>query len=243
MHALILAGGEGSRLRADGVATPKAFVEIGGRPLVFRLAETLRSLGCVSITAAVRRRVLDEAAALARDARGAGLHVVPCDTPSSLHTLARGLESVPPGPVLCTMVDTVMRAGDWQHLFRRGDSLLQHGADACVAVTSYVDDEKPLWVTRRSDGMVRSFEAEPVLPALVTGGVYFLSSGIRDLAPRVVSLGVKRMRGFLAWLVEHGYQVATADVERIVDLDRGRDLAQAVTWLGEIGPTLPEPSA
>ena len=44
-------------------------------------------------------------------------------------------------------------------------------------------------------------------------------------------------------LTTEGYQVATADVERIVDLDRGRDLAQAVTWLGEIGPTLPEPSA
>ena len=70
----------------------------------------------------------------------------------------------------------------------------------------------------------------------MTGGVYFLSSGIRELAPRVVSLGVVRMRGFLRWLVEHGYHVATADVERIVDLDRGRDLAQAVTWLGGISP-------
>ena len=243
MHALILAGGEGSRLRADGVATPKAFVEIGGRPLVFRLAETLRTLGCASITAVIRRSVLDEVTALAGDGLGAGLNVVPCDTPSSLHTLARGLEAVPPGPILCTMVDTVMRVEDWQHLFDRADRLLQEGADACIAVTPFVDDEKPLWVTRGSDGMVRSFEAEPVTPALVTGGVYFLSSGIRDLAPRVVSLGVGRMRGFLRWLVEHGYHVATADVERIVDLDRGRDLAQAVTWLGGIGPALSEPIA
>lgn len=234
MHALILAGGEGARLRADGVATPKAFVEIGGRPLLFRLVETLRDLGCVSITAAVRRSVLHQAAGLARDAAGVGLTVVPCDTPSSLHTLARGLEAVPPGPILCTMVDTVMRAADWEQLFARGDRLLQDGADACVAVTSFVDDEKPLWVTRRPDGMVRAFGAERVTPALVTGGVYFLSSGIRDLAPRVVSLGVERMRGFLGWLVEHGYHVATAEVERIVDLDRGRDLAQAVTWLGGV---------
>ncbi len=234
MHALILAGGEGSRLRADGVATPKAFVEIGGRPLVFRLVETLRGLGCASITAVIRRSVLAQAGGLAQGALEAGLNVIPCDTPSSLHTLARGLEAVPPGPILCTMVDTVMREGDWQHLFDRADRQLQDGADACVAVTSFVDDEKPLWVTRRSDGLVRSFGAERVTPALVTGGVYFLSSGIRDLAPRVVSLGVERMRGFLGWLVEHGYRVATADVERIVDLDRGRDLAQAVTWLGGI---------
>lgn len=243
MHALILAGGEGSRLRADGVATPKAFVDIGGRPLMFRLVETLRELGCASITAAVRQSVLDETADVARGALANGLHVVPCDTPSSLHTLARGLQAVPPGPILCTMVDTVMRADDWHQLFDRADRLLQDGADACVAVTSYVDDEKPLWVTRRSDGMVRSFESEPVMPALVTGGVYFLSSRIRELAPRVVSLGVVRMRGFLRWLVEHGYHVASVDVERIVDLDRGRDLAEAVTWLGGVTPVIPERSA
>lgn len=242
MHALILAGGEGSRLRADGVATPKAFVEIGGRPLVFRLVETLRALGCSNVTAAIRSSVLEEAAALSHDARDAGFQVVPCDTPSSLHTLARGLEAVPPGPILCAMVDTVMRPQDWQYVFDRADRALQDGADACVVVTPYVDDEKPLWVTRRSDGMVRTFGAERVTPALVTGGVYFLSSGIRELAPRVISLGVERMRGFLRWLVEHGYHVATADVERIVDLDRGRDLAQAVTWLGGTVPTLPEAS-
>ena len=242
MHALILAGGEGSRLRADGVTTPKALVEIGGRPLVFRLVESLRELGCVTVTAAIRRSVLEEAVTLTRDARSAGLQVVPCDTPSSLHTLAQGLEAVAPGPILCTMVDTVMRADDWRLLFQRADGLLQDGADACVAVTPFVDDETPLWVTRRSDGLVRSFASKPVTPALVTGGVYFLSSGIRELAPRVISLGVTRMRGFLSWLVEHGYHVATADVERIVDLDRGRDLAQAVTWLGGIAPALPKAS-
>jgi hypothetical protein len=130
------------------------------------------------------------------------------------------------------MVDTVMRPEDWQRLFGRADRMLSEGADACVAVTPYVDDDNPLWVARRPDGTVSAFGVEQMSPALVTGGVYFLSSRIRDLAPRVLSLGVIRMRGFLAWMVEHGYGVATVEVERIVDLDRGRDLAQTATWLG-----------
>ena len=37
MHGLVLAGGEGSRLAADGVAAPKALVPVGGRPQLLRL--------------------------------------------------------------------------------------------------------------------------------------------------------------------------------------------------------------
>src|SRR5258706_3349964 len=120
MHALILAGGEGSRLRSDGVSTPKPFVELDGQPLLLRLGACLRALGCESVTALVRGSALDRAGPrLQLDASDA-MRVVACETPSSLHTLARGLETVPPGPVLCSMVDTVMRDSDWQEPFVPG---------------------------------------------------------------------------------------------------------------------------
>ncbi len=239
MHALILAGGEGSRLRADGVPTPKAFVEVGGRPLVFRLVDTLRGLGCETITAAVRRSALAAFARSTAAARDAGVRVFPCETPSSLHTLAQALEVVPPGPLLCSMVDSVMREEDWQRLYARADAALRDGADACIAITPHVDDDRPLFVARRRDGTVAAFGDEPVEPRLVTGGVYFLSSRIRELAPRVLRLGIVRMRGFLGWLAAHGYRVETAEVERIVDLDRGHDLAAAAEWLGAASPESP----
>jgi len=234
MHALILAGGEGSRLRSDGVSTPKPFIELGGQPLLLRLSETLSGLGCESVTALVRESALQRAGWLPSHGFS-GLRIVACETPSSLHTLARGLETVPPGPVLCVMVDSVLREDDWRELFRRAQRLLGAGADACIAITPFVDDERPLYVARHPAGAVAAFQEQPSVPALVTGGVYFLSSRIRSLAPRVVALGIARMRGFLRWLVEHGYRIETAEVARIVDLDRGRDLAVATAWLGEGG--------
>jgi NDP-sugar pyrophosphorylase family protein len=239
MHALILAGGEGSRLRSDGIRTPKAFVELEGRPLLLRLVDSLRALDCETITAVVRRSALAEAGPKSRGAGSASVRVLACETPSSLHTLAAGLEVVPPGPLLSVMVDSVMREEDWRRLFARADHLLRDGADACVAVTPHVDDETPLYVVRRPDGSVAAFRSEPVFPVLVTGGVYFMSSRVRDLAPRVLALGITRMRGFLSWLAEHGYRIETVEVERILDLDRGRDLAAAGAWLagGRLDPS------
>jgi NDP-sugar pyrophosphorylase family protein len=231
MHALSLAGGEGARLRSDGIRTPKAFVEVHGRPLLLRLVDTLRALGCETITAAVRKSALAEAGPAFHSAGAASVRVLACETPSSLHTLAAGLQAVPPGPLLCVMVDSIMREEDWRRLFARADHLLRNGADACVAVTPHGDDEKPLYVVRRRDGSVAAFRSEPVLPALLTGGVYFMSTQVRDLAPRVLALGVVRMRGFLSWLAEHGYRIETVEVERIMDLDRGRDVEAAGAWL------------
>jgi NDP-sugar pyrophosphorylase family protein len=231
MEAIILAGGEGRRLRDEGIGTPKAMVPLGGRPLLLRLRDTLAGLGFESITALVRRSVLDPAEQ-GRLAAIPGFRIVTCETPSSLHTLAEGLRAIGPGPAFCAMVDSVMREDDWRRVVASSARQLDDGADASVAVTPFLDDERPLYVWQRADGSVERFADRPGAPVLVTGGVYVLSSRVRSLVPRVLGLGMTRMRGFLAWLVEHGYRVETAEIPRIVDLDRGRDLAQAEAWIG-----------
>lgn len=235
MEAIILAGGEGRRLRDDGIAVPKAMVAVGGQPLLLRLRDTLAGLGFDAITALVRRGALDAAD---RDRWSAipGFRIVVCETASSLHTLAQGLEATGPGPTFCAMVDTVMREADWRRLVATSARHLDDGADASVAVTPFVDDERPLFVWRRKDGSVERFAEQPGVPVLVTGGVYALSSRVRSLVPRVLGLGTARLRGFLAWLVEHGYRVETTEIAHIVDLDRGRDLALAEAWLAEGAP-------
>src|SRR5258706_14440009 len=119
MHALILAGGEGSRLRSDGVSTPKPFVELDGQPLLLRLGACLRALGCESVTALVRGSALDRAGPrLQLDASDA-MRVVACQTPSSLHPLARGLETGPPRPGLRAIAQTVMTESEWRDVLVR----------------------------------------------------------------------------------------------------------------------------
>lgn len=231
MHGLILAGGAGSRLAAGGIGVPKALVEVAGRPQIVGLLETLAEVGCSSLTCALRADFPDVPRVLDGKRFGPPLTVVTCRTPSSLHTLVEGLNAAPPGPVFCTMVDTVMRAADWRAVYLATDRQLTAGADVVLAVTPYVDDESPVYVTRGGDGSVRVVSDEPLHPPLVTGGVYGLSAAARRAAAEAVSRGGHKVRGFLKTLVAEGRRVAAVEVPRIIDIDRPSDLHTANAWL------------
>ena len=239
MLGLILAGGEGTRLARDGIPGPKAMVEVAGRPLLFRLHDALREAGCETVWCALRRSALGALSSAGRSLPP-GLRVVPCETPSSLHTLVEGLAHIPTGPVLCAMVDTVMPAEDWRRVGETARSSSARAADGCIVVTGFVDDERPLYVSLRPDGMVAAFGEEPSTPVLVTGGVYLLGLRARALASPLLAVGVERMRGYLGALARLGHRLETVEVDRIVDVDRSSDLALASTWLAD-GESPPQP--
>ncbi len=224
-HGLILAGGEGSRLAADGVATPKALVPVGGRPQILNLVEILDRVGCASITCMVREGVRVEAPE--------SIVVRACRTPSSLHTLVAGLAVVPPGPVLCTMVDTVMPLADWRLVYAAVTAQLLAGSFAVLAVTPFVEDERPVYVARDAAGRAVDIADTPsngARPVVVTGGVYGFSPGARRLASVAVA-SQNRMRAFLKLLIAVRAPITTVEVAKIIDLDHKSDLEAAQRWL------------
>jgi NDP-sugar pyrophosphorylase family protein len=230
VHGLILAGGEGSRLAADGVKTPKALVEVAGQPQIVRLVETMTRLGVDGLTCMVREG-LPPVERLVGAVTSVPVRTVTCLTPSSLHTLVAGLDATPLGPVFCSMVDTVMPWRDWQRAFEAAERHLAGGADAVLVVTPATDDDRPLYVGLDEKHRVRAIGDERHDPPLVTGGVYGFSNHARELAREVLAQGRERMRVFLGVLVDRGRPVFAVRVPRVIDLDRARDLADANAWL------------
>lgn len=240
MHGLILAGGEGSRLAADGLTTPKALIDVAGRPQLLRLVEQLTSLGCSSITcmlheatlewlrAGTSPRVAATSRAIERLAR-----VVPCRTPSSLHTFVAGLEATPPGPVFATMVDSVLAPNDWARLYELTQRDLADGADAVLAVTPATDpDDAPLWVATDATRRVVAIGATAASArGLVTGGVYAFGASARRRAAEALASGLHRMRIFLGDLVASGADVRAVEVPHIIDIDHRNDLERADAYM------------
>jgi NDP-sugar pyrophosphorylase family protein len=234
MHGLVLAGGEGSRLAAEGVPTPKPLLEVAGQPLIVTLLRTLERLGCESLTCMVRADFPAVVQTLDASRFKPPFIVKTCSTPSSAHTLVEGLQTVPPGPVFCTMVDTVMRPRDWAAAYAATADHLAGGADAVLVVTPFLHDESPLYVTRDREGLARSLGSTPAGDARVSGGVYGFGPAAREAAREAVADGVQRMRGFLQRLIADGARVATVEVPQIIDLDRRSDWELAQAWMASL---------
>lgn len=245
MHGLILAGGEGSRLAADGLTTPKPLVEIAGRPQLVRLVDEFAALGCETITCMLREdayEYLRSSTALARQVHSLA-NVVRCQTPSSLHTFVAGLAHVPAGNVFASMVDSVMLPNDWRAVYEAAARHLASAADAVLAITpAHGDDDAPLWVTTDDGDRVLTLGGNPGSPTArprVTGGVYAFAPSARMRAASTLASGRHRMRIFLSDLVDSGARVMAVEVPNMIDVDHVQDLAKANSYLMSMTERMP----
>lgn len=230
LSGLILAGGLGSRLAADGVPEAKPLVRVGGVPQVVRLARALRAAGCADVVCMVRDD-LAGAVQAALDEGETGGRAVPCRTPSSLHTLVEGVEAAGGGALLCTMVDTCMAEADWVTFGMRAARGMATGEALLLAVTPFTgDDESPLFVDVDDTGRVRRIGGRPGERPLITGGVYALAPAAQRLARSCLEVGMSRMRTFLAHAALHLY-VGAIEIGRMIDIDHRTDLDAAERWL------------
>jgi len=237
VHGLILAGGEGRRLAADGVAGPKSLMRIGGRPQLTRLVETFEALGSETLTCMVRD---DVPASLLAEAGLSRTRVVRCHTASSLHTLVLGFAELPPGHVFCTMVDTVMPWHEWVRVWTACAGALAQGAPVVLVVAPVPEtDPHPLCVHTDAAGHVTGLDSDTHGAEWATAGVYGFGRAARARAPRAVTDGVERMRGFLSLLVREGAQIPLVTVERALDVDRQKDLEAANAWIAAWRATTP----
>jgi NDP-sugar pyrophosphorylase family protein len=225
MHGVILAGGAGTRLRADGVTESKPLVRVADTPQLVRLAGLLRALDCSTITAFLQRDFLDEAQELDLPAE---LRIVPCTTPSSLHTLALAVRTVPPGPIFCTLVDTVMRPLDWARVFVQACNDVMVGAEVVLAVTRAQDRaDRPLYVEVSGNRAATRIGESPA--QYVGAGVYAFAPRARRGILEAVGRGQSHLRSYLMQCPTQA-RTRVVVVPRVIDLDHASDLREANSW-------------
>ncbi len=216
----ILAAGEGSRLRSDGWAAPKPLVRVAGVPLIEHAIENFVAAGVERVTIIFNEAEEDCAAFVRSRFPSLDVEMLLRTTASSFESF-RALSGVmPSGRALFSTVDGWCPRADFAEFVRV--AVAAPAEESVLAVTPFVDDERPLWVRTRTDGTVAEIGAES--GDAVTAGAYVFSARARGLA---CSAPADRLRGFLRWLVTEGEPVRAVSIAQVVDVDRGRDVQVA----------------
>ncbi len=239
MNFGIIAAGEGSRLVEEGVAYPKPLVPLHGEPMIGRLIRIFIENGAGRISVIVNEH-MTEVRAFVEELKGqlpVPLDLVVKTTPSSMHSFYElGSLLKGHGRFIVTTVDTIFHEENFSAYVKAYASAPSE-VEGMMALTSFVDDEKPLYVETDHEGDIKAFldKKDEELPEgwreYVSGGIYGLSDRAVDVLDSCLVNGVSRMRNYQRALVEAGLKLKGFDMGKIIDVDHAGDIRKAEEFL------------
>ena len=227
----LIAAGLGSRLVSEGVAAPKPLVKVGGEPLLGRLFRIFLDNGAESISVITNEEMTEVHQFIQAQQLPIPLNVVIKSTPSSFHSFYE-LKPFLEGCKFClTTVDPIFREQEF------ADYISTFASDECddalMGVTSYIDDEKPLYVKVEEPSMRITGYANQAYEGCkyVSGGIYCMNERALALLPEAMEKGVSRMRGFQQYLVDAGMGVRAFNFSKVIDIDHAEDIQKAEQFI------------
>ena len=227
MRAGIIAAGLGERLKGAGV--PKPLVPVAGRPLLHWTVDALAACGASSVTILLNstgapvRRSLEQAFPLLR------WEFLEWDSPSSWESFRKVCLTLSDDdrPFAVATADVLARPED---VARFWDRVRTSRADAVLAVTPFIDDEKPLWADVDAAGRVTAVGEDARERRFATCGLYGMSAkASRALAGRAH----ERLRDYWTAAVREGLSVEAVVLDKTIDVDRPEDVRAAEQFLKE----------
>lgn len=227
----IIAAGEGSRLAQEGVEKPKPLVCLNGEPMINRLVRIFIANGAERIAIIVNQ--LNEQTALhmkqlMAQTSACSIELVVKSTPSSMHSFYELATKLDDAPFCLTTVDTVFKEEDFRAYL---DSFSKSDADGMMAVTDFIDDEKPLYVEVDEQMKIRNFCDERSDCRFVSGGIYGLTPRALVTLKRCIAEGQHRMRNFQRGLIADGLELKAYRFSKILDVDHATDIQKAEHFL------------
>lgn len=232
MRFAIIAAGEGSRLASEGIKAPKPLIEIQGVPLIERLVRIFARQGADSINIIVNEQQPETLAHIRELQKLFPINVVVKSTPSSMHSL-HALSHLLRGDKFClTTVDTLFHEEEFAEYIK---TFKESDGDGIMAVTDYIDDEKPLYVDTDSQLDITAFCDKPTENSrYISGGIYGLTPKAIDILDECMAEGIERMRNFQRRLVDGGMRLKAYPFTKIIDIDHAEDIEKAERFISRV---------
>ena len=223
MKFAIISAGEGSRLAQEGVALPKPLVQLNGVAMIDRLINIFAQNGADKVVVIINNEVpqTKEHLLALQKTSAVPLEVVIKTTPSSMHSFYELSKHLQDDKFCLTTVDTIFREDEFAKFIQY---FKESEADGCMAVTDFIDDEKPLHISTDGELNITGFHD-------AAGGIFCLTPKAIDTLNGCMERGMARMRNFQRQLVADGLQLKAYPFKKIVDVDHAEDIAKAEAFL------------
>ena len=223
----IIAAGEGSRLKRDGLRMPKPMVPVAGVPLIERVVSNYVKVGITQLWIIFNEDDRECATFVQERFPNLDIRCIVKTTRSSYESFWEVGSRSGAGLILMSTVDWICPEPAFRRFVDQARRCRQ--ASVVLAVTPFVADEKPLWVTLDPSGCVTGVGGSS--GDVVTAGLYLASGSVFAQAPHPSTLG--RLRDFLTWVVDRGVPVHGVVIDQVIDVDRAEDLHLAETLVQE----------
>lgn len=231
MDYAIIAAGEGSRLVQEGVKWPKPLVRLNGTTLIDRLIDVFLKNEASSISIIVNEEMTEVQEYLRNLELPVPFYLLVKSTPSSMHSFYELSHYLDGDAVCLTTVDTIFKEDEFSGYIRKFQK--EHQLDGLMAVTDYIDDEKPLYVDVDNELMIRGFldkQGEPPC-TYISGGIYCLRRAGLKVLNNSIAQGMSRMRNYQRQLIAEGLKLKAYPFSKIVDVDHAEDIRKAEEFL------------
>ena len=233
MNYAIIAAGEGSRLAKEGFTLPKPMVKLHGEMLIDRLISVFLSNNPENIYIIINEDSEILEAHLMRTDYQFPINIIRKSTPSSLHSFYEILKTAIQVDELClTTTDTVFKEAEFKNFISEFKNNTE--IDGLMAVTTFVDDESPLFVDVDADHNITAFnDKNDNQTPFISGGIYCLRKKAHGLVTGSVENGTNRMRNFQRHMLASDVQLKAYPFSKIVDVDHVADIQTAELFLLE----------
>jgi NDP-sugar pyrophosphorylase family protein len=232
MNYAIIAAGEGSRLVHEGVKLPKPLVTLNGTPMIRRLIDIFMRCNPTSLSIIVNEEMHQVREYLESLELPVPFKLVVKSTPSSMHSFYEVSRHFDSGKFCLTTVDTIFREDEFRKYIEAFEADEQ--ADGYMAVTSFIDDEKPLYIDTDDKMNITAFRDSAWDGVkFISGGVYGLTLPALKVLEDCMANGVSRMRNYQRALVDAGLRLKAHQFDKIVDVDHAGDIATAEAFVSQ----------
>lgn len=225
MNYAIIAAGEGSRLVQEGITLPKPLVKVNGKEMIRHLVDIFLQNDASSISIIVNEEMQEVQEYISQLEINVPLNIVVKSTPSSMHSFFELRNFLRDGKFCLTTVDTIFKEEEFARYIQT--FIADDSSDGMMAVTDFIDDEKPLYVDVDDHMTIKGFLDKSDKCTYISGGIYGLTPRAIDTLESCLESGQARMRNFQRQLVTENLNLKAYPFTKIIDVDHAGDIEKA----------------